>query len=412
MLVLLLALCAPAAASEPGDCTACHRVTLEGVHAGISCVSCHGGESQPTAHPSSRQGRGVGCIVCHQGYDAIFDGAMALREAERAFVAQSWGKADPKFFEANCMGCHVSDCLDCHGPAGHALGTPKGMVCLSCHKGYFTGPDYFGLAPREDSLRYQRGTRVEGEPYLKMLPDVHAEVGMECGECHSMKSLLAGERASSGCSDCHTPSKRVAEHRIGDHLERLECIACHAAWGAQEYATYYVRLVNSEENDYFHLRRDSDSPYVKSSYLKKQDRPPLGLDEEGKVAPIRPQFLAYFTDVKDGRPVGEENRLLAARWKPFAPHTVRGGSVMCDGCHGDRRRFLLEKPQERIYLTAEDGLTIGSFWQQEGQEVSEGSFFLEERFDRMNKKEIDFTRGYVEKWKKLVDSVDTSSASR
>ncbi len=52
-------------------------------------------------------------------------------------------------------------------------------VCFTCHKGYFVGTDYYGMAPREDSLRYQRGEVAYGETYLKMTPDVHAEKGYE-----------------------------------------------------------------------------------------------------------------------------------------------------------------------------------------------------------------------------------------
>ena len=78
------------------------------------------------------------------------------------------------------------------GERDTAVAKATDQSCLVCHKGYFVGTDYYGMAPREDSLRYQRGKTAYGETYLKMAPDVHAEAGLTCGACHSMKSLTAG----------------------------------------------------------------------------------------------------------------------------------------------------------------------------------------------------------------------------
>ena len=81
------------------------------------------------------------------------------------------------------------------------------------------------MAPREENMRYQRGPTPYGEPFLKMLPDVHAERGMGCSACHSMKSLVAGQRSSKSCRECHQPDPKVIEHSIAAHMEKLECAA-------------------------------------------------------------------------------------------------------------------------------------------------------------------------------------------
>ena len=118
----------------------------------------------------------------------------------------------------------------------------KNDACTRCHKGYFVGWDYQGRAPREDHARYQRGAVADGEPYLKMLPDVHAERGMTCAACHTMRSLQEGKRAAKTCRECHpAPSRDVPEHSFSAHLEKMECEACHAAWAPQEYGTFLVR---------------------------------------------------------------------------------------------------------------------------------------------------------------------------
>ena len=279
-------------------------------------------------------------------YNAIFEKLMSTRSIEKTFVQKTLGKNDPEFFQKNCESCHVKSCVDCHERDGNVLIRPTSNRCLDCHKGYFTGWDFYGRASREDSLRYQRGKEIKGETFLKMLPDVHARASMECGDCHSMKSLMAGKKSSKTCVDCHTPDPAVIEHRIDAHQKNIECYACHSAWASQEYGTFFVRFKDSSNKQYFRLRPWDDIKYIKSGFLKKQDSPPLGINKRGKISPIRPQFIVFFTDVKNDRPVGEENRLLAARWKAFFPHTIHRGTVMCDGCHNNSERFLLEKEED------------------------------------------------------------------
>jgi hypothetical protein len=386
------------------NCTDCHKTAMTGAHRGVSCTACHGDGEELAADPAAK---GAGCGGCHQGHGGIFQQKMATRAAEKRFVHETFGAVDGQFFDNNCASCHISSCSDCHG-TGHGLARPAQEACHSCHKGYFVGADYFGRAPREDSLRYQRGTFVDGEAYLKMAPDVHFSAGMVCGDCHSMASLAAGHNAAKSCRDCHTPDSQVLEHRIAAHLEKLECYACHSAWGAQEYGTFYIRPEESQAREYFRVRWTSGSAYIKSAYLKRQNAPPLGLNEAGRVSPIRPQFITFYTHTRQDRPVGEENRLLTARWKAFFPHTIRRGTVLCRECHESPQRFLLEKTEERIYLPDVDGLALSSFWNREGQQIGNGRFFPEERFESMSRSPA-YLKGVVEKWSNLIKRVEVSS---
>ena len=401
---------APASARE--DCPVCHRVTVKGVHRGLPCLSCHLDETRTLANPASRASGAAGCVGCHKGYAALFGRAMGTRNAEREFAAATWGRMDPGFFGKNCNSCHLKGCTDCHGGKGHALARPRDRDCFACHQGYFVGTDYYGMAPREDNLRYRRGEAAYGEAYLKMTPDVHAEAGLACADCHTMASLAAGKKAAKNCGDCHEPKKSVSEHRMAGHLERMECYACHSAWAPQEYGTFYLRFDgNSPSKERYRMAGDRvGEEYVKSAYLRRQDAPPLGLNRRGKVSPIRPEFIAYFTDVKGDRAVWEENLLLGARWKAFFPHTVRRGTVMCEGCHDNPRRFVLERREDRIYRLREDGMTLDSFWDAKGQRVADGAFYPEERYLEMSRKSASYRRGYLEKWRNLVNRVEPSSA--
>lgn len=420
--MLCIAACWLALSATPGraaeNCKVCHRVTLEGVHARLACLSCHLSESATLANPAAAAGGAQGCSGCHAGYARLFDHAMGTRDRERRFVERSIGRFDAGFFENRCGSCHLAGCTDCHGGSGHRVTRASDRSCFACHKGYFVGTDYYGMAPREDSLRYQRGELAYGQSFLKMTPDVHAEAGLGCAACHSMASLVAGEKSSKGCRDCHRVSQKVVEHRIAAHLEKLECYACHSAWAAQEYGTFWLRFVDSSVQEEFEVKENAGS-YVKSAYLRKQDAPPLGLNAAGKVSPIRPQFLLYFSDIRNDRVVGAwtagsqdllENRLLAAEWKAFFPHTVRRGTVMCEGCHDTPRRYLLEAPQDRIYQLQADGMTLPSFWDRSGQKVVNGDFLPMARYRRVAAKTQEYQRAYLEKWQQLIKHVEASSS--
>jgi hypothetical protein len=389
-------------------CTACHRVTVRGAHGKLPCLSCHLDETNTLARPGLSSSGARGCSDCHRGYAALFTHAMGTRERERQFVARTYGTADPAFFEKNCSSCHLQGCLDCHGGDGHRITRATDDACLACHKGYYVGSDFRGMAPREDNMRFQRGRVVDGETFLKMLPDVHHEAGLGCRDCHSMQSLIAGRASAKSCRDCHRVDTSIIDHRIPAHLEKLECQACHSAWGAQEYGTFYLRFTNSPSRDDYDLRGGTDE-YLKSAYLKRQDAPPLGINSAGRVSPIRPEFIAYYTAIDHDRPAGQENRLLAAEWKAFFPHTIRRGTVMCEGCHDNPRRFMLERPEERIYQLQQDGMTLPSFWDRAGQRVVNGVFFPADRYRAMATKSPAYRRGYLEKWKSLVHRVDSSS---
>lgn len=337
---------------------------------------------------------------------------MSVRGAEKEFVSEVVGGNDPRFFAKNCRSCHVKSCMDCHSYSQEHVDPPDSKTCIQCHKGYHVGVDYLGYAPREDRMRYQRGPEVQGRHYLRMQPDVHQEAGMQCSRCHSMDSLARGKQASKQCRDCHTPDKDVIEHRIEAHREKMECYACHSAWAAQEYGTFYLRFQNSTKQESFYpLREWGGEEYVKSAYLKKRNKPNLGLNKEGRVSPIRPQYIVYFTNVVDNRVMGEENRMLSARWKPFFPHTVQSAGAMCHECHNTPRRFLLEgNANSSVHAPSEDGLTLESFWSRKGQNMTKGSFFPESRYANMPWRDSSrFIRLYLKKWQGFIRSAGNSS---
>lgn len=386
------------------------EVQVGGVHASLTCQDCHGDNVSETPHPASAENHAAGCVSCHQGYGKIFSQAMTTRQAERNF-AQSFKEFDQHFFANNCNECHVADCLDCHGGDGHNIAPANQESCLSCHQGYYTGWEYLGMAPREEDPRYQRGESFQGQHFLKMRPDIHAEKGLTCVDCHTMESLIAGESSAKKCKDCHVPDPNVIEHGIAAHMKKLECYSCHSAWVAQEYGTFFLRISKDDQEilDAFHVDSEPTGDYFVRSYLRKQDSPLLGLNDKGLISPIRPQYIAYYSDLRHSGDHSKENVLLSAQWKASFPHTVRRGTPMCDACHDNPRRFLMEPEDDRIYRIDLDGLGLSSFWSQEGQHVVNGKFLSAERVQALSLRTPAFVKAYVEKWKNLIDNVEDSS---
>ncbi len=333
---------------------------------------------------------------------------MATRASEKAFAARTAGVGDPAFFGNACGGCHVASCRDCHVGGAHATSKPGTAECLRCHSDEFTGAEYLGLAPREENARYGRGIAKRDDHYLKMLPDVHAEAGMPCGACHAMKSLAAGRKSSKACTDCHAPSPGVVEHAIAPHMAGMTCAACHSAWVAQAYGTFFLRTGGSDAAISAFDLRHIKGGYLKSVYLRRQDAPPLGLNAQGKVSPIVPRFILYTSDIRPGVSGRVENRLLAAEWKAIFPHTVRRGSVTCEGCHDAPARWMREPVRDRIRRLRDDGMTLASFRDREGQRVANGAFLDDARVASLAARGKGYKVALVKKWKRLIDRVDGS----
>ncbi|HEY3489884.1 MAG TPA: selenite/tellurite reduction operon b-type cytochrome iron-sulfur cluster-binding subunit ExtO [Candidatus Deferrimicrobiaceae bacterium] len=410
-IVLCWLIGSPAASlASPADrCGECHgTVRRSGGHASLTCTRCHGAKGDRRFRGADAARDGCTPAGCHAGYLPVLHGPMATRAPEKAFAARTIGRYDPAFFGKACAGCHVSGCADCHEGGGHAAAKPPVGKCLRCHSGDFIGAEYLGLAPREENARFARGISRDGEYYLKMLPDVHAEAGMACGACHSMQSLAEGRRSSRGCTDCHEASVKIVEHSISSHLSGMTCSACHSAWAAQPYGTFYLRIDGIvDAKSRFDLRHEKGG-YMKSVYLHRQDAPPLGIDGQGKVSPILPRFILYYSDVRPGMKDRVENRLLAAEWKTIFPHTVRRGSVTCEGCHDAPDRWMREPAADRIFRLKDDGLSLAAFRDREGQRVINGAFLDEGRIARLKSRNREYKIALVNKWKRLIDRVDGS----
>jgi hypothetical protein len=342
------------------------------------------------------------CVTCHshKDYGGVIEKMGGAKE--KAFIRETFGVFDPDFEGKNCSGCHVSACTDCHEGKKKR---PEMSACIKCHNGGKTGIDYMGFGVREVHERYQRGPEVDGKKYMKMLPDVHYEKGLDCGACHTMASLMGKEKAKS-CENCHEYDKSITDHKITGH-DKLSCVSCHAAWSANEYGVYYIRFRNSRKIDYFRWLKRLNDEYVTSSFMNHNSSPHLA-KKDGVYMPVRPRII-FATNVYNDLPVGWENSMLSGRWEVFTPHTVRKETPTCETCHSDRRKYLLELPEDRIFLLEKDGLPIGSFYDSRYFTINGGDFVTEDDFKKISAKTNEYVKYYFEKLQQMKRVIEDAN---
>ena len=201
----------------PTTCRDCHSTTafvpssfdhsgfsLDGAHAGETCVSCHG-------DPPRYQGTPNTCVGCHRSdYDATRNPVHAPdfgTACADCHHTDAWRPAAFNHDRFPLHGAHaLTACANCHGDPPTYAGTPS--ACVSCHR-----DDY------------------DGSPYV-----AHPSFATTCADCHTDTAWTPATdgyhpdgtfRISSGrhhvaCLDCH--DLNLGSWTNGDNTN---CIGCH-----------------------------------------------------------------------------------------------------------------------------------------------------------------------------------------
>lgn len=406
LMIAFTPLCLNSISYASEGCTEnCHKdIVNTGEHKGVSCVACHVKNEKHFLKVIDFDT----CLICHETYKDIKKSVMHTKSKEKEFVHKTFDKVDKNFYDKNCNNCHVSSCSDCHKVDGksHSILIPTTDTCLKCHNSYFIGHEYKGLGIRDDHERYQRGVQFDNKSYLKMLPDIHFEKGLSCKECHDMLSIAQGKKSSKSCVSCHKKiDKNIVEHKIDKHITDMECYTCHSSWVPMEFGTFWIKFEDSSYKQYFRWLRHRNDEYVKSSFYVVNDRVIIGKNEVGKYTPIRPQFITFFTSIKDNLVLGEENQFLSGNFKTVFPHTIRGETVNCEYCHDNEKTYMLEKDEDRIFLPEKDGLNIKNFFNSKEFEISNGKFLTKDELIRIMRKDDYYYKNYISKNREIFNFI-------
>lgn len=239
------------------------------------CVSCHLG-SPRVSHTQTLRDRGGGCAACH----------LHPQTPEAAHPRLSVQVRD-----SSCFGCH----------------SRSGRISLN----------YVGLAETDSVALNERdryGRLPDGRVVERLAPDVHAQAGMECTDCHTrigtMGTGVRGEKQLDiQCEDCHG-SELVMRPFSRLLVEDQRLLALRPQWIPPEPESPVV-VTRRYGTALPQLRLDESS-----------GEPPkvsLSLKASGKALPIpRPS-------PEDHPPPGHERLSCDACHASWAPQ--------CYGCH-------------------------------------------------------------------------------
>jgi len=156
--------------------------------------------------------------------------------------------------QRNCNKCHVG-CLDCHLDVSTKNSSHifvKKPSALSCYGGGKAFICHAGPLERRRGDGYLRGEFTQaagkGKQLLKDRPDIHAQRGLVCVDCHTPNQDTdshADLRRDASCTKCH--AKVVRAHDTGPH-KKVDCAACHTTL-IGGYAFNFWSAVGPEGNE-------------------------------------------------------------------------------------------------------------------------------------------------------------------
>ncbi len=232
-------------AGFPTDCSICHSTSgwipaafdhskvfpLTGVHATLSCVSCHAN--------GNFTGVGTTCVSCHlKDYNNTTNpNHKASGIPTDCAVCHSTASWQPASFDHSktpfpLTGAHVNvACASCH-VGGRYAGTPTD--CYSCHQAQYTGttnPNHVAAQfPTTCNTCHSTISwlgAVFNHTWFPIYSGTHAGKWMSCGDCHVNTSNFA----VFSCITCHQHDASIVNPNhsgvSGYTYTATSCYSCH-----------------------------------------------------------------------------------------------------------------------------------------------------------------------------------------
>jgi len=151
------------------------------------CVGCHLDNEKILPGRAADSDRGGGCLACHLKYQ----GGLEIRTGDSMHPALTIDTDD-------------SMCFGCHARSGRISMNFRGWAEI----------DELTLNKNPSELT---DTLSDGRYFLKHIPDVHFEKGMNCIDCHSSYELMGDgtiyrhkeEAVTISCEDCHSNKQTI-----------------------------------------------------------------------------------------------------------------------------------------------------------------------------------------------------------
>ncbi|MDD4051295.1 MAG: cytochrome c3 family protein [candidate division Zixibacteria bacterium] len=250
----IVALSAPVAAADEGNCFSCHNEWEEGkdtpskrwpadIHkdAGLTCSDCHGGDPSLDDMDAVRASKGYRgapkateipgfCGRCHgdAAYMNKYNPSLPIDQWEKyktSMHGMRLAKGDVK--AATCISCHsVHNIAPANTPTStvYAINIPK--TCAACHA----------------NAAYMAGYNIPTDQYDKFAKSVHGVALLEkedigapaCNDCHGNHGALPPgiDDISAVCGLCHAKNAMLFDqspHKQAFQEQNLpQCETCHS----------------------------------------------------------------------------------------------------------------------------------------------------------------------------------------
>lgn len=365
-----------------GGCAACHVIyTNDGVYEGNDPTIPEDKGIHPMKHEITIKIPATQCNHCHTRGKRIgttFVGMFEYDYKPDGFAPPVNEKGEPQkllytkdylnvrkdvHFERGleCMDCHTS--IDVHGD-GNIYPTTLYQVEIQCADCHGT-PDMYpwelpvGWGTRV-TFEGQRGTlEKDGKEYL-LTSRGNSRVNLERrGNSVILKSFFTEKehevpllKEKKLNDKWKTEQGKVAMSVVSQHLDKLECYACHSTWAPQCYGCHIVYDKRKQGTDWVTTALNYDQTTRKQQITKtagdinenrgymRWEEPILGINLKGKVTPVIPGCQVIFSYIDEDGNVVSVNKvdktsdgLNTPTLAPVQPHANTMPARTCESCH-------------------------------------------------------------------------------
>ena len=328
----------------------------------------------PLLHKFTRAVPSLQCETCHSqnGVGSEYEGRFARSGLESSKNVEGEKPVlhgrEHQFLLPDIHKERGMHCIDCHtGEEIKSAPTMENKIkCEDCHGTHLDPPESYLLTsndPKSKAIlekisktpnlaqKIKKDDTLLAAPSGRVLSHIRKEK-----KGWALYSKVTGRRHMIPLlKDSEIP----AGHRPTEHMEKVECHACHARWSAGEWGLLVSKTQgNGGEN--------SSIKGAKAFTETGWDTMILGKNERDKYSVMKPQYQYYISnqelDDSGVRPSQTADGKPGLLMRPYAPHTIRKNARPCESCHQNPMAVGLGDPAMK---NAVDGIFSNQAAEQE-----------------------------------------------
>ncbi len=375
--------------NERGDlrasgCAACHVLYgNDGKYEGNDpTIKENGHRPHPLKHRITSAIPAAQCTHCHTRgrrigttfvgmfeYDYVKDGHAPpfdenAKTQEPLFTKEYMHIRQDVHFERGmqCADCHTS--IDVHGD-GNIYPATVYQVEITCYDCHGTPEKY----PWELPIGYGTPVTLEGSRGIRKIGDkeyiltsrgnVKSNWLKDEKKVYVLSRYTGKEHEIPLLKDIKLQDKfrtqqgKVAMSTVHEHIEKLECYACHATWSPQCFGCHMQydrrakgtdwittsKKVNPVTGRQTETKESGDLTYENRSFMRWES-PILGMNLKGKVSPLAPGCQVFFTFIDEKGDIKALNKHYitstdhnSPTLAPMNPHATSLVARTCEDCH-------------------------------------------------------------------------------